>query len=76
MAASTCRILVYGCLAAGLSVFMFANAHLLYVAFGSQPDCVAHIRRGDGPSADKGYAAAKSDCTPGRPRLEAKEVKK
>ena len=36
-----------------------ANAHLVYVAFSSQPDCVSHLK-GEG---DQGtYRAAKSAC--------------
>lgn len=37
-----------------------ANAHLAYVAFRSQPDCVAHLKsRGAG---DGEFRAAKSAC--------------
>ena len=44
---------------AGLLLFAGANAHLVYVAFQSQPDCVAHAKSaGDGG----GYRAAKSAC--------------
>ncbi|SIT55674.1 conserved hypothetical protein [Mesorhizobium prunaredense] len=44
---------------AGLLLFAGANAHLVYVAFQSQPDCVAHVKdTGDGG----GYRAAKSAC--------------
>ena len=44
---------------AGLLLFAGANAHLVYVAFQSQPDCVAHVKdAGDGG----GYRAAKSAC--------------
>ena len=50
------------CLAAGsggLLLFVGANAHLVYVAFQSQPDCVATSKEtGDGG----GYRAAKSAC--------------
>ena len=44
---------------AGLLLFAGANAHLVYVAFQSQPECVAHVNdtRGSG-----GYRAAKSAC--------------
>lgn len=41
-------------------VLIGANAHLAYVAFSSQPDCVAHIKdKGEAPGA---YRAAKSAC--------------
>ena len=44
---------------AGLLLFAGANAHLVYVAFQSQPDCVAHVKdKGEGGS----YRAAKSAC--------------
>jgi hypothetical protein len=43
---------------AGL-LFAAANAHLVYVAFHSQPDCVAHVKSaGEGG----GYQAAQSAC--------------
>ncbi len=43
----------------GLVVFAGANAHLVYVAFKSQPECVDHLK-----VADKGggFRAAKSAC--------------
>jgi hypothetical protein len=44
---------------AGLLLFAGANAHLVYVAFQSQPECVAHVKdTGD----NGGYRAAKSAC--------------
>lgn len=46
----------------GLVVLLAANAHLIYVAFSSQPDCVQHIREaGSGPPGAR-YAPAKSSC--------------
>ena len=44
---------------AGLLLFAGANAHLVYVAFQSQPECVAHVKD---PSDGGGYQAAKSAC--------------
>ncbi len=41
-------------LGAALLVFVLANAHLVYVAASSQPDCVAE--------ADAAYRAAKPAC--------------
>jgi hypothetical protein len=41
-----------------------ANAHLVYMAVVSQPDCVAHIRQGEGASKDGKFSAARSSCTP------------
>jgi hypothetical protein len=48
---------------AALLLLVGANAHLVYVAVMSQPDCVDHVRKGD---AEKGsFRAAKSACSPG-----------
>ncbi|WP_306454942.1 MULTISPECIES: hypothetical protein [unclassified Mesorhizobium] len=44
---------------AGLLLFAGANAHLVYVAFQSQPDCVAHVKD---TSDGGGYRAAKPAC--------------
>ena len=44
---------------AGLLLFAGANAHLVYVAFETQPACVEHLKV---PSAGPGYRAAKSSC--------------
>ena len=41
----------------GVLVFVGANAHLIYVAFQSQPDCVDQAK--DGGS---GYRAARPSC--------------
>ncbi len=44
---------------AGLLLFAGANVHLVYVAFKSQPECVAHVKdTGD----SGGYRAANSAC--------------
>lgn len=40
-----------------VAVFVAANAHLIYVAVTSQPDCVPH-QKGEGEL----YQAAKSAC--------------
>jgi hypothetical protein len=39
---------------------LLANAHLVYVAFTSQPSCVSHLKVPDG-STDH-FRAAKSSC--------------
>ncbi len=49
---------------AGVLLLAAANAHLVYVAMESQPECVAHIRRGDTGAGSGGYAAATSACSP------------
>ena len=42
-----------------VGVLLVANAHLVYVAFSSQPDCVAHLK----DAGEQGtYRAAKSAC--------------
>jgi hypothetical protein len=45
---------------AGVLVFCGANAHLVYVAMSSQPDCVTHLKE---PNPGSGaYRAAQSSC--------------
>lgn len=44
---------------AGLVVVVAANAHLVYVAFASKPDCVPHVRA---PGKDGMFRAARSVC--------------
>ena len=52
----TISILMVG---VGLAVLVGANAHLVYVAVTSQPDCVPHTR----PAGEaQPYAAAGSAC--------------
>lgn len=43
-----------------VAVLGLANAHLVYVAFTSQPDCVAHLKAPDGTPDH--FRAAKSGC--------------
>ena len=53
------RWLVWVLVLAGLLLVAGANAHLVYVAFDSQPKCVDHAKTtGDGQR----YRAAKSAC--------------
>ena len=42
-----------------VGVLLAANAHLVYVAFSSQPDCVTHLK-GEGENGT--FRAAKSAC--------------
>lgn len=42
-----------------VGVLLTANAHLVYVAFSSQPDCVAHLKDGGEPGT---FRAANSAC--------------
>ena len=44
---------------AGLLLVAGANAHLVYVAVTSQPDCVPHLKEA---GASGSYRAAKSAC--------------
>jgi hypothetical protein len=48
----------------GLLVLVAANGHLLYVAMTTQPDCVAHVRQGEGNGMQERFSAARSSCTP------------
>jgi hypothetical protein len=48
-----------------LLLLVVANGYLVYVAMTSQPDCVAHIRQGEGNGAHERFSAARSSCTPG-----------
>ncbi|MDP2782028.1 hypothetical protein [Devosia sp.] len=42
-----------------VTVLFAANAHLVYVAFSSQPDCITHLQ----DAGENGtYRAAKSAC--------------
>jgi hypothetical protein len=59
------KAVVWLAIALGLGLLAFANAHLLYVAVTSQPDCVAHVRQGDGTASVGMFSAAKSSCRPG-----------
>lgn len=60
---SRMKIAVALAIAVGVALIVAANAHLLYVAMASQPDCVAHVRRGDGTGTDTGFSAATSSCS-------------
>jgi hypothetical protein len=53
------RWLVWSLVGAGFVLFAGANAHLVYVAVASQPDCVSHSRSAGG---EHDYRAAKSAC--------------
>ena len=54
-----------GLVVAGLVVLVLAaNAHLVYVAVTSQPDCVAHLKQADATQSGS-FRAAKSACSPG-----------
>lgn len=52
--------LVWVGVAAGVALFLGANAHLVYVSFTSQPDCVPHATTAGSDGAP--MLAAKSAC--------------
>ncbi|WMT76867.1 hypothetical protein [Bradyrhizobium sp. Ash2021] len=56
------KSIVWLSVALGLIVLAAANAHLLYVAVSSQPNCVAHRRHGEGNGATS-FSAATSSCS-------------
>ncbi|MBN9244725.1 MAG: hypothetical protein J0I98_18225 [Mesorhizobium sp.] len=53
------RLISAAIAAAVLAVFIAANAHFIYVAFSSQPDCVAHAKEATDGGA---LRAAESSC--------------
>lgn len=50
--------------AGGVLLFAGANAHLVYVALASQPECVPHEKTRDGKAGGTAatYRAARSAC--------------
>jgi len=60
------RTAIWLAVAAGLALVAGANAHLVYVAVTSQPDCVAHLKSGEGDGQSGMFSAAQSDCSPQR----------
>ena len=48
----------------GLLAICAANWHLVHVATTSQPDCVAHVRLGEGSGKHGSFSAAQSSCSP------------
>ncbi|HEV2515833.1 MAG TPA: hypothetical protein VGV07_11325 [Devosia sp.] len=53
------RLWIVLAVAAGVIGVLGANAHMVYVAFASQPDCVEHEKS---PGHEGTYRAAKSAC--------------
>jgi hypothetical protein len=56
--------LVWAAIGAGLLLVLIANSHLVYVAIMSQPECVVHLRQGEGDPKEGKFSAARSSCTP------------
>ena len=53
------RLIVALAVMAGLSIFVAANAPLLWTSVRSQPECVPHLKA---PGQDGRFRAAKSSC--------------
>jgi hypothetical protein len=53
--------LIWLAVGAFLTVVIGANVHLVYVAYASRPECVAHARTGALPMPGS-FSAAKSSC--------------
>ncbi len=58
------RAALWLAIGAGLLLVLIANSHLVDMAVVSQPDCVAHVRQGEGSAKDGKFSAARSSCTP------------
>ena len=58
------RTVLWLAVGAALLLLLIANSHLVYVAIVSQPECVAHVRQGEGSAKDGRFSAARSSCTP------------
>ena len=53
-------LLVWLLIPLAVLLFVGANAHLIYVAFSSQPECVDHLKTPE--HGTNLFRAAKSDC--------------
>ena len=58
------RAVVWTAVCAGLLLVLIANSHMVYLAVTSQPECVAHVRQGEGGPGDGKFSAARSSCSP------------
>lgn len=58
------KTLIWLAVAAGVLLIAVANAHLVYVALASQPDCIDHVKRGVAVASSGKFSAASSSCTP------------
>lgn len=57
------RLMIWVLVGSGLLFVLGANAHLVFVAVTSQPDCVAHVQLGEATSGGQ-FGAAESACRP------------
>ena len=62
--ALTSKVAIWLAVAAGLLLAVGANTHLVYLAVSSQPECVAHLRLGEGVGQRGSFSAADSACSP------------
>ena len=62
----TSKVAIWLVVAAGLLVIIGANTHPVYMAVTSQPECVAHLRPGEGGGQPGSFSAAESACSPQR----------
>ena len=58
------KAVLWAVIGAGVLLVLIANSHLVYMAIMSQPECVAHVRQGEGAPKEGKFSAAKSSCTP------------
>jgi hypothetical protein len=58
------KAVLWVALGAGVLLVLIANSHLVYMAIVSQPECVAHVRQGEGVPEPGKFRAARSSCTP------------
>lgn len=58
------KVVLWLAVCAGLLLVIGANAHLVYVAVMSQPECVAHARAGEAAPEQARFGAARSSCNP------------
>lgn len=58
------KVAMWFVVCAGLLLVIGANAHLVYIAVMSQPDCVVHARTGEAARDRAQFAAARSSCNP------------
>ncbi|QIE56026.1 hypothetical protein G5B40_11530 [Pikeienuella piscinae] len=54
------RLFALAAASAVVAIFIAANAHLVFVAFSSMPECVPHLKSPTGGAAT--YRAAKPSC--------------
>ena len=56
------RRFIVGLAVGAVLIVLLANAHLVYVATRSQPDCVEHIKERANEASPIAFRAARSSC--------------